>query len=251
MDILAIGNSFSQDATRYLHDMLAAANIPGRVVNLYIGGCSLQRHYANMQSGAQDYSYELNGAPTGRFTGLREALTERPWDVITFQQASHDSGIADSYYPYLPELLEYARSLCPNARYMLHQTWAYELDSTHEAFARYDRSQTRMYEQLCAAYSAAAGRTGLELIRSGDAVQSLRHTPEFDYAAGGRSLCRDGFHMDMIYGRYLLGAVWFQALTGRRATECGFMPADAESGAAVDAALIRTIREHVADMSGK
>ncbi len=113
MDILAIGNSFSQDATRYLHDMLADVGIPSRVVNLYIGGCSLQRHYANMQSDAQDYSYELNGAATGRFVGLHAALTERNWDVITFQQASHDSGIAESYYPYLPELLAYARSLCP------------------------------------------------------------------------------------------------------------------------------------------
>ncbi len=250
MDILAIGNSFSQDATRYLHDMLAAANLPSRVVNLYIGGCSLQRHHANMLSGAQEYSYELNGAPTGRFTGLREALTERPWDVITFQQASHDSGLPETYYPYLPELLAFARGLCPGARYMLHQTWAYELDSAHEAFARYGRSQARMYEQLRSAYSAAAGRTGLELIRSGDAVQALRHAPEFDYAAGGRSLCRDGFHMDLVYGRYLLGAVWFQALTGRKVTECAFMPAAAEPGAAVDAGLIRKIRAQVAELCG-
>lgn len=248
MDILAIGNSFSQDATRYLHDMLADVGIPSRVVNLYIGGCSLQRHYANMQSDAQDYSYELNGAATGKFIGLHAALTERNWDVITFQQASHDSGIAESYYPYLPELLAYARSLCPDARYMLHQTWAYEIDSTHEAFARYGRSQARMYAQLCAAYSAAAKRTGLELIRSGDAVQALRREPEFDYAAGGRSLCRDGFHMDLIYGRYLLGAVWFEALSGRKVTECGFVPTGSDAGEPVDSKLIYMIRAFVAKL---
>lgn len=250
MDVLAIGNSFSQDATRYLHAMLDACGIPGRVVNLYIGGCSLKRHHENMLSGARDYSYELNGAPTGSFTDLRDALTERKWDVVTFQQASHDSGLIDTYFPYLDELLGYARGLCPDARYMLHQTWAYELDSAHEAFARYGRSQTCMYAQLKAAYATAAARTGLDVIRSGDAVQALRREPEFDYAAGGRSLCRDGFHMDLIYGRYLLGAVWLKALTGVSPEACSFMPDGADAGEQVDERLIRLIRARVAELPG-
>ena len=29
------------------------------------------------------------------------------------------------------------------------------------------------------------------------------------------SLCRDGFHMSLVYGRYLLGAVWYETLTGQ------------------------------------
>ena len=39
--ILAIGNSFSVDATEYLHQMAAAAGIETKVVNLYIGGLSV------------------------------------------------------------------------------------------------------------------------------------------------------------------------------------------------------------------
>lgn len=46
MNILAIGNSFSQDATRYLHQIAAADGVPLHVANLYIGGCSLERAYA-------------------------------------------------------------------------------------------------------------------------------------------------------------------------------------------------------------
>ena len=81
--------------------------------------------------------------------------TERNWDVITFQQASHDSGIAESYYPYLPELLAYAPQPLPAMRdTCCIKPGHHEIDSTHEAFARYGRSQARMYAQLCDAYSA-------------------------------------------------------------------------------------------------
>ena len=37
--ILAIGNSFSEDATYYLHQILEAAGVENLVVNLFIGGC--------------------------------------------------------------------------------------------------------------------------------------------------------------------------------------------------------------------
>ena len=38
MKILAIGNSFSRDATAYLHQLLNSCGVDNRVVNLYIGG---------------------------------------------------------------------------------------------------------------------------------------------------------------------------------------------------------------------
>jgi len=45
MNILAIGNSFSQDATRYLHQIAAADGVTLHVANFYIGGYFLQLHY--------------------------------------------------------------------------------------------------------------------------------------------------------------------------------------------------------------
>ena len=50
MRVLAIGNSYSQDATRYLYGIARAGGVDVKVVNLYIGGCSLSRHYRNMLS---------------------------------------------------------------------------------------------------------------------------------------------------------------------------------------------------------
>ena len=48
MKLLSIGNSFSQDAQRYLHRIAAAAGESLKCVNLYIGGCSLRTHYFNI-----------------------------------------------------------------------------------------------------------------------------------------------------------------------------------------------------------
>ena len=59
--ILCIGNSFGSDCTRYLPGVARADGKDIKVVNLYIGGCSLYRHYRNMLSDAPEYNFEING----------------------------------------------------------------------------------------------------------------------------------------------------------------------------------------------
>ena len=70
MQILAIGNSFSQDATANLKRIADATKEDITVVNLVIGGCSLSRHYRNMLSEESVYSMEFNGVATGFFVSL-------------------------------------------------------------------------------------------------------------------------------------------------------------------------------------
>ena len=60
MHILSIGNSFSQDATRYLSQIAKADNFNLNVVNLYIGGCSLDTHAANILTGTAAYDFYTN-----------------------------------------------------------------------------------------------------------------------------------------------------------------------------------------------
>ena len=59
MRILTIGNSFSEDATRYLSQIAKAQGVNFEVVNLMIGGCSLERHYRNMLDDKKDYTTSL------------------------------------------------------------------------------------------------------------------------------------------------------------------------------------------------
>ena len=81
--VLAIGNSFSQDAMAYLVQLAASGGVEMEAVNLYIGGCSLATHWENMQSGAEAYERERNGISEGRMTSLAHALDEGGWDAIT------------------------------------------------------------------------------------------------------------------------------------------------------------------------
>ena len=101
MNVLAIGNSFSEDATRYLHGIARADGEVMNVTNLFIGGCSLERHYRNMLSGEAAYELQCNGHKTGFPVSLSEALLNRKWDVVTVQQVSNLSFVKDSYEPYI------------------------------------------------------------------------------------------------------------------------------------------------------
>ena len=56
--VLAIGNSFSRDAVEQnLHELGTADGVVLIVGNMYIAGCSLERHYNNAVGDAAAYEY--------------------------------------------------------------------------------------------------------------------------------------------------------------------------------------------------
>ena len=222
--ILAIGNSFSQDATAYLYSIAEAAGVDIKVVNLYIGGCSLKTHWENIAGDLALYEYELNGQYTGQMISIREALEEEAWDYVTMQQVSGDSGIIDTYYPYILNISKYVSKHAPSAEQLLHQTWAYEIDSDHPDFSNYDCDQGNMYEAIEEVYRILAERLSLRVIPCGKVIQELRSNPAFNYGKGGHSLCRDGFHMDLIYGRYALAATWLEVILKESVLVNRFVP---------------------------
>lgn len=226
--VLAIGNSFSEDAFYYLHEMAKSDGRNLMAVNLYIGGCSLKQHVENLCAGNAKYMYQKNGVLTDRYVSIQEILREEEWDIIMTQQASHDSGVFETYFPYLEEIVSYIKKECPHAKLYLHETWAYEMDSTHEAFPIYHNSQTEMYEKLEDCYQKAARMTGLTLIPSGRVIQKVRKLAPFRYEQGEKSLCRDGFHMDMIYGRYLVSGVLYTTFFKADIRENSFLPDGAQ-----------------------
>lgn len=228
MKILSIGNSFSEDAQAYLHALAEQRGIDLTTVNLAIGGCSLQTHWENVAHNKANYLYGVNGgAWAERLVTIDEILSSQSFEIITLQQVSGLSGQYDTYQPYLNDLAAYVREKQPGAILFFHRTWAYELDSEHGDFARYDRDQQKMYRALCDASASACLVTGATIIPAGDVVQALRErVPAFDYAAGGESLCRDGFHMSVTYGRFAVAMTWLASLWGKYVTPMPFMDLD-------------------------
>lgn len=208
--ILAIGNSFSQDSTALLQ--LLTDEIEVR--NLYIGGCSLDMHVANIENDAAKYELQENGEKMqNALVSIKEALISDKWDYITVQQVSGRSGVYDSFYPYLDMLLKYVRKYS-DAEIILHETWSYEIGSGHPDFGTYNSDREQMAQAIKDAYEKVSLKENLRIIKVGEAVQSLRAKPSFDYKNGGLSLNRDGFHLSLNYGRLLAAAVWCKFFTG-------------------------------------
>ena len=145
MKVLAIGNSFSEDAVEQnLYELLYASGQKSIIGNMYIGGCTLEKHWNNAQNDVASYSFrKVVGGEKKAIAGytLEKALTEEEWDIVSVQQQSGLSGIQDSYEPYLSNLTEYIRSKVSNndVKIIFHQTWAYAQNSTHKDFSKYDK----------------------------------------------------------------------------------------------------------------
>ena len=222
--LLSVANSFGVDAVEQnLHEIALADGHVLIIGNMYIGGCSLERHWRNAVSDSAAYSYRKIGADgvhkTFNGSTMSHCFADEPWDVVVFHQASGYSGKPESYEPYLGNLLKYADSHTPRrCRMMLNQTWAYAAGSPHPMFPDYSCSQQEMYDALCSAYKAAAKRHHLDLIPSGTAVQNSRGTYNQE------NVTRDGYHMHKWFGRYMVACTYYEAVFKTSVLENSYVP---------------------------
>ena len=225
MNILSIGNSFSQDAHRYLHRIAKADGVNLATFNLYIGGCSLYRHYKNMLTESEEYMLEMNGESTGFKVSLQQALLNREWDIVTIQQVSSQSTDYDKYQPYLSEIIDFVRTCVPKAKIVIQQTWAYEEGSVKLTEHMGYTSHKDMFNDLQAAYEKAAEEINADMvIPSGELFQKL-------ISAGIEKIHRDTYHATYGLGRYALGLLWYKKLTGNDVTGNTFADFDEEVSA--------------------
>ena len=220
MNVLAIGNSFSEDAMRYLHDMAKKEGEKITTMNLYIGGCPLRRHYLNMLDDKYAYNLVFNGYATDVSVSIKQALVSREWDYITLQQASPNSFDFETYEPYLTSLKEYVKKYCPKAKILIHQTWAYENESPAMLKTKYT-THKEMFNDVEKAYALAKKSIKADgLIPCGSVACKLYEK--------GFKMHRDGKHISLGIGRYALALTWFKYLTGKSVENNDFIPFDGE-----------------------
>ena len=213
--VLAIGNSFSEDAVENnLHELGEAQGTCIIAGNLYIGGCPLQRHWDNAQNDRPAYRYRKVDAEGKQQqhdnTRLSTALQDEHWDYVSLQQASGLSGQYETFEPYLRQLIAYVRQYAPKAKLIWHQTWAYQHNSSHGAFPNYDCDQMTMYNRIVSAAQQAMRDNGIKIVvPSGTAIQNARTT------FIGDNMNRDGYHLQLQYGRYTAACAWVETLTGQ------------------------------------
>lgn len=214
--VLCIGNSFSWDAVEQeLVPLCAEKGVEVEIHNLYYGGCSLQQHAQFLLRDTAAYSHRVCTNAEPRLVkdtiSLRQALRDGKYDYISLQQASHDSGVRNTYEPWLSLLIDSVRAYQPDAQLCWMETWAYSQDATHPAYPRYHNDQQEMYDsiQACLKSEIINHKSKMLLIPCGTAIQMARQTKL------GDTMCRDGYHLNYTYGRYTAACVWYEILTGK------------------------------------
>lgn len=214
LKILAVGNSFSVDSMEYVYDIALEAGAERVALgNLYIGSCTLEKHYNNTINNSREYTYytkdRANDWQTLLYRSLNEAVASDEWDFITFQQGSVLSGDADSY-DYLKKLIGVVKPLCtnPNVQFGWHMTWAYQGDSSR--YPKYYADQDSMYQLIVGAVQSKVmtNEDICLIIPNGTAIQNARSS----YV--GDTFTRDGHHLAYNEGRFLAGVTTVASLIG-------------------------------------
>lgn len=254
--VLTIGNSFADNACRYLPAIMAGGNVQLVLGSANLPGCTLERH----ASLARQYQNDKDARPYERATNrgikrlsLQEYLEEEAWDYVSVQQHSALSYRVETFHPHIDELVQLIRKQSPQTQLLVHETWAYRPDAPF--FKERSFTQTEMYDGLRNAYAHIAKQFDAKLIPVGSAFQEVRSTlgrkvivpdPAYDFGnplypklpdqlnslvvgwrwrtrRGERTLRLDYKHANES-GCFLAGLVWYETITGLDARENRFHP---------------------------
>ena len=240
LKVLMIGNSFS---ICNLWQMPQVAESMGKkldLASLYIGGCSLKRHWRNVEAAATNATfkpYRFDRIAEGKrvvekgAANIPDALALDKWDVVTLQQASHFSWDPATYHPWGDNLVAKIRELAPQAKIVVQETWSYP--PWDRRLKKFGFDQLEMYARLRDAYAAFAAKYGFDVIPVGTAAE---------FAPDRNTLfTKPDFHFNRT-GEYLQGLVWTAKLFGADVRKCAYRPswldaarADELKAAAMDA----------------
>jgi len=226
--VLAIGNSFSQDCVeQYLYELSETDSGPELVIgNLYIGGCTIQRHWKSITGAIRDYQYrKIVGGVRTNTPGklLIEGLEDEPWDVISFQHGAGLYGLYETFFPEVDSLVAYVRANAPKKDFKLvfNEVWSFPAGTSRVSYMDdyYLGDPELMYRSIVGASEKIAEHFGdCKVIPVGTAIWNLRHTWDND------NCYRDGFHLNNGSGRYTAACTWYEALTGRSSVGNGYFP---------------------------
>lgn len=180
--LFIIGNSFSQNASAFLPQLAKESGKMLIIGRAELGGHSLEQHWGYVEK-AEANADDPKGKPYGG-KSLKMLLGEGKWDMVTIQQYSYLSADSSTYYPYASKLIAYVKALQPQARIVIHQTWAYRTDA--KKFGRIAEGKTAMNQQEMwqksrAAYHLLAKRINAPILPVGDAFQIVANDRKYGF----------------------------------------------------------------------
>ncbi len=216
LKILCIGNSFSCDTIEHVADIALHSGVQNvKLGNLYIGGCSITKHYNNAVNNNASYEYFVNtgsGWSSTYNNTMLSAIESEDWDWISIQHGTADgSRYAEAAsYANLPNLIAYIKQhASANTKIAFNMTWVGEKGSHEELIYSFNNETIPYYNAIAALTRDHIVPTqGIDVVSpTGTAIQNAR-------TADLGLLTRDGYHLSLTTGRYIAGLTFFKALTG-------------------------------------
>ena len=226
LKVLMIGNSFSICNLRQMPHIAKAMGKELDIASLYIGGCSLERHWNNVVAtdknpALRQYRFDRvidtkKVVEKGK-ANIQEALQMDKWDIVTIQQYSAFSWRPETYHPFGDSLVAKIRALAPQAKIVMQETWSYP--PWDKRLKDFGFDQKEMYRRLHAAYLAFSKIYNLEVIPVGAAAEIL---PDRN-----RLFTKPDMHFNGV-GEYLQGLVFTAYLFKVDVAKCPYKPANIE-----------------------
>lgn len=209
LKVLAIGNSFSDDPTAYLDDLLISAGVDRSKCCVYvgvIGGSSLQTWVDKYISNESiDIARRAGTITMGVTTGTLKQIFSQDWDIVVIQQLSSLAIDYSSLNPALKNLRSYIRQDCTNQKICLayQSVWSYWGNYTENP------KGVTGWSDLCLVTKEQINKDGIDIIiPTGTAIQNARGTS----LNTPHDITRDGHHLAFGIGRYIAACTWYQVL---------------------------------------
>lgn len=222
LNILFIGNSFTQDATEHLPGMITAAGINNvYMTRLYHGGYTLpeynenwdvpnvcaMRSYRPGDTGWSD-TEKLDDYPS-------KAMASRDWDVVVIQEHTGRSEgwvwpgtIKDALNGLLVKINAAQPNHKPTVIYLMAQTYSNGSNVLKTSFAD---SRFQMFSTTSYVVKKILDNTYIDkVISTGAVLENLRTTSL--NVDNGMQLTRDSYHMDFGISRYAAACAVFETI---------------------------------------
>ena len=206
LSILFLANSFSDDTIAFMPQIAKDLGYDLDAYNLYIGGCTIERHIENITNNLKAYELRVFNKEKGIWEivydmSANDFIASQKWDYFITQQASHRSGV-DQGLAEINKLMDLVRDLLvdKNTKCVWNMTWSYPDFSRLEVFGKdFNYDQNKMYEAIVNNVKKyiVGNNNFVKIIPNGTAVMNARKIYD------DKIIHRDDLHLSWEYGRYL------------------------------------------------
>jgi hypothetical protein len=226
LKLLFVGNSFAVDTAQYAVEIARSLGVQRVTMGvLFVGGCSIEMHYAHAMEDIPAYVYHLNEGEGWSSTPdcrISDAVKGDEWDWIVIQHGTHGAAryTSPECYEKLAPLVSYLKQLASaHTRIAFNLTWMGESTRQHHEILSYGGDIALMRKRLEETTREAVLKTpGVDLlIPTGTAIENARTTKI-------GLLTRDCYHLSMDKGRYIAGLALVSTVTGISADRITWAP---------------------------